>query len=462
MAQIQLLIGGVDYTSCIEMESVSVDNNVIMTSDSASLIMQLDGELPRPRTGQEFIWRTIEVGPPVVEVGRDFGGVVVNVEESTDGPSLIYNITIKSYVHWFDRHLVVAWYAQDYPDEIIKEMVASFCPGFTTNNVQHVNTQVIPQYFNYSKPSTAIKMIADQIEHGWYIDYFKDVHFYPVEFFVSPLPGNILDADRDMTSYGNLVIAENGEQVFNKIILKGFKVRSVTPISLGFPCDGITAQWSLGYRASSIKNDVKMAYFPSQAAYASDTSFLTTGVPTNGTALTVKKDIIQGAPDMPSESGAGYIHYTQHLVRVPNATGNNQPLPTGNVVGVWFYYLKDQIFMGQDLAAQGTIAKIEGTDGVYEYSHEDKSLTNSTIGAPQAKAQLMLRKYGLPQIQGSFVSYLSGWRAGQYFMLMTNKRMGVLRKVMYVHRVKKKIVNNINGQSVVQSTIQFADSPYLV
>ena len=463
-SKIQLTIGGLDYTTFIDLESVHVDNNVIMTSDSASLTMQLDGELSRPRAGQEFIWRTVDTVTGA-EVTREFGGVVVQVSETTEGTSLIYSVTIKSYEHWFNRHLVVYWYNQDLASNIVKLIVQQFCPGFTTNNVQTTTgANIVPQYFNYSKPSDAIKAIADQLEWGFYIDYYKDVHFYPSSTLQSPLPSNLLDVDNDLTSYGDLTLVEDGQQVFNKVILRGFKTRSSNYMNLSYLGDGSTTQWSMGYRASSVKGDVKVAVYSSLANYNADVQFKATGVPDGthgGAVMTMKKDIVDGAPDQAAASNTAYIHYTQHLLRLPNYNGAGV-LPSGYCIGVFFYYMKDITYMGQDVQAQTTTAQIESTDGIYEYSEEDKSLTNSTIAAPQSKAQLLLLKYNLPQITGSFTSYLSGWKAGQSFTLTTQARMGGLTTTMFVLRVTKTLVNNINNQYVVQNVVEFADSPYLV
>jgi len=48
-------------------------------------------------------------------------------------------------------------------DGIINRIVKTYCPGFTCNNVVATATMVVPQYFNYTKPSDAIKTIADQL-----------------------------------------------------------------------------------------------------------------------------------------------------------------------------------------------------------------------------------------------------------------------------------------------------------
>ncbi|GEM_PF-2766475 len=487
-SKILLTIGGIDYTSYIDIGSVHVDNNVVMTSDSAGLTLQLDGELPRPFAGQEFIWSTVDTTSGV-ELARDFGGVVVQISETTEGPSLMYNVVVKSYEHWFNRHLVVEWYSQYYVagtrsqllalvpgdaanmnisvtngngDGIVNRIVKQYCPGFTCNNVMPTPNQIVPQYFNYTTPSNAIKNIADQLEYGFYIDYYKDVHFYPFEQLKSPLPNNVLDVDNDLASYGDLELVEDGQQVYNRIFLRGFKTRSANSLNLSFPGDDTTVQWSLGYRVSSLKNDISVAVYMNVANYNADISFQTTGVATLGVPMTMKKDIVDGAPNQPGGLQTAYIHYTQHLLRIPNYDGSMTPVSTGQIVAAHFYYMKDVIYMGQDAMSQVAIAAVEGSDGVYEYSQEDKSLTNSTIAAPQSKAQLLVQKYGVPQITGSFESYTSGWRAGQSFTLVTRKRMGGINTKMYVLRVTKTIVNNINGNFMVRNQIEFANSPYLV
>lgn len=498
---IRFLIGGLDYTPHIDMESVSVDNNVIMTSDTASFTMTLNNisntggfqlEAAIPECGQEFIWQIIDTSNNNAEITREFGGVLVNIDEVQEGASFIYTVSVKSYIHWFDRHLVTKLYNQGFPtgtntqchsidpsnyptdtaaktqyQGVVNQIVAQYCPGFTTNHVTAPvkGITVVPQYFNYQKPSECFRVLLDQLEWGWYIDYWKDIHAYPFESEISPLPGNYLYPETDTNSYGDLTLSQNGEQVYNRIFLKGFKARSTDAMVLTFPCDGNTTQWSLGYRASSVKNDVQIAVYPSLAAMNADTGFKNTGTVTGGsggTQLTVKKDIVDGSPTQGLASNTGYIHFTQHLIRVPNPLGSGL-LGAPYIVAIWMHYMKDLIYMGQDASAQTITKKIEGSasDGIYEYAHEDKSLTNSTMGAVTAKAQLLLGKYEFPQIKGSFTSFLSGWRAGQYFILST-KRMGGLTTSMYVQRVSKQIINSTTGGYLIQNTIEFADSPYLI
>jgi hypothetical protein len=484
-SSVQILLNTLDVTPLIDYESIHVDNNVIMTSDTMDFEMivkpgdtALDTKTSknvtfvRPMCGNEIVWQNpnavVKAPDGTNKPYREFGGVVVEVHETVEGPTSLYTVHCKSYVQWLDRHLIQGWYNQQAPETTVKQMVGSYCPGFTTYNVQNTGTVITPIYADYQKPSEAIKNVADQVQMGWYVDYYKDVHMYTLEAFPSPLPSNTLDVDTDMTNYGNLEIIENSEQQINKIFIKGFKTRSAELYFLPFPTDGQTLQWSLGYRVSSVQGDVDAVVYDSQAQYNADASFKAGNGNTAGTKLKVARDIIDGAPDRGGDSNTAYIHYTQHLIRVPNWNGTNAAIPTGKVLVVRFHYLKDMVWLGQDPEAQGVTAKVEGTtDGVYEEVYQDASLTNSTLTAVQSKGSLILMKYRFPQISGTFEAYFnatskSGWVAGQNFTLKTTKRFGGINDVMFVQRVSKSVVKNDTGSLIVFYQIEFADSPYLI
>jgi hypothetical protein len=481
---VQILLNTLDVTPLVEYESIHVDNNVIMTSDVMDFTMYINSgdtvldtktstnvSFVRPKCGNEIVWQNpnaiITAPDGSNKPYREFGGVVVEVHETVEGQARIYTVHCKSYVQWLDRHLIQGWYQQQAPETTVKAMVSAFCPGFTTYNVKNSGTTIAPVYSDYQKPSDAIKSVADQVQMGWYVDYYKDVHMYTLEAFNSPLPNNLLDVETDITNYGNLEIVENSEQQVNKIFIKGFKTRSAELYYLPFTGDGQTLQWSMGYRVSSVAGDVTVVVYDSMAQYNADTSFKNGNNNTAGTKLTLKRDIIDGAPDRGGDSNTAYIHYTQHLIRIPNFSGNGA-VPSGKVVVVRFHYLKDMVWLGQDPEAQGVTAKVEGnTDGVYEEVYSDKSLTNSTLSAVQAKGQLILSKYRFPQISGTFEAYFnattkSGWVAGQNFTLKSTKRFGGLNDVMFVQRVSKSVVKNDSGSLIVFYNIEFADSPYLV
>jgi hypothetical protein len=425
----QITIAGVDYTPYCDLETIEVDNNVVMTHDTFTFTVRLRGELPRPKRGNEVIWTN--------NGNREFGGIVTEVSETDIGGDLEYVVSAHSYEPWFNRRLVVNYYSSATADSLVKQIVQQFCPGFTTANVLPGYT-LPPQYFNYVTPSDAIKKLAEQIEYGWYIDYYKDVHFYPIESFTSPLPSNTLNADTDTVNYSDLVLKEDGTQLKTRIYLKGFKSRVGTPITLTFIGDGYTTQWSLGYKPSRNAGDVT--------------------VTVGGVPKTVKRDLVDGSPGQnTSDQTSAYINYSQNLLRL------NYAPASGVQIVVTMYYLQDTIVMREDPQAQSAAAAADGSgNGIYEFAVTEPSLTQATIAAANARGDMLLYKYGYPQITGTFVSFTQGWRAGQYFYLISNRRMGGINQKMYVHQVKKRIVRSDSGGAFIRYEIAIADIPYLV
>lgn len=426
----KITIAGVDYTQYIDIEAIEVNNSVVMTSDTMTFTVILRGELPRPRDGNEVIWLN-DKGD------REFGGVVTTVEEKDIGIDLEYAVTAQSYERWLDRHLAVNYYNSMYADTMVKQIVSSFCPGFTTNNVQP-GFLIPPMYINYIKPSEAIKKIADLLEFGWYVDYYKDIHFYPVESFVSPLPNNTLNADTDTQNYGDLELKEDGSQKKTRIYMKGFKARQSTPVTLKFTTDGQTTQWNLGYKPSRVTGDLT--------------------VTVGGVSKTVKRDMADGSPGQNlTDQTVAYINYSQNLLRL------NYAPASGVIISVTMYYLSDSIFMREDPAAQQAAAATDGNgDGRYEYASTEPSSSQATIDAVNARGNMLLYKYAYPQLTGTFNSFLQGWRAGQFFLLTSSRRMGGLNEQMYVQSVKKTIVKADSGGLMLQYQVTISSTPYLV
>lgn len=428
-ANTQILIGGVDYTTYCDLDSVDVDNNVVMTSDTMKITIMLRGELPRPMDGNEIIWLN--------EGKREFAGVITQVEENDWGIDLEYKVTAQSYERWFNRRLVVGYYDQGPADVTIKSIVSQFCPGFTTKNVLP-GFVMPPHFFNYVVPSDAIKRIAQQIEYGWYIDYERDLHFYPIEEFVSPLPNNVLDVDSDVTNYSDLVLKEDGSQKKTRVYLKGFKSRVATPITLKYVADGQSQQWNLGYTPSR---------------YAGDVVFKVGGVTKN-----VKRDLVDGTPGQNlTDTSTAYVNYWQNLVRL------NYAPPVGTLIEVTMYYMAETIIMRENPEAQREAQLADGEgDGRYEYAVTERGLSQSTIEAANNRGDQLLYKYSYPSTTGTFNSFTQGWRAGQYFTLRSDRRMGGIIMKMFVRQVKKKIVKADGGGLLIQYSISFADIPYLV
>src|SRR5581483_11596298 len=99
-----------------------------------------------------------------------------------------------------------------------------------------------------------------QIAFGFYVDYFRDCHFFDVESYVSPLPSNTLDVDAATTIpdptygqlgvYGDLQITEDISQLRNRVFLRGHKVTANYFYTQKFTGDGQTLSFGLTYEPS--------------------------------------------------------------------------------------------------------------------------------------------------------------------------------------------------------------------
>lgn len=436
------MIRGNDYGPYVDIDSVSATSHVLANQDDMRFKVVLDGELDAPRAGMEVVWQRWN-SDTATETSREFAGVLTSVTESELGTSLVYECECQSYLRWFDRRIVNGFFQQQLAETTIQQVINAYCPGFTTNNVTAPIT-IAAQYAEYRRPSDFIKSLVDQIGYGWYIDYSRDVHVYRLEDFISPLPNNTLDVDNDYENYGDLRITEDAENVYNRFTIRGYKQRSSTAYTLRFRGDGVTKTWNLGYRFSSAKND--------------------STVTIDGVNYPVKRDILDGIPGQAADPTVAYVHWTQHQLRFANAPAD------GAIIEFTGYPLVSKTRIDQDDASIEYMRDLENTaasDGIYEWAETNKSLTQSTQDAVTSKIQLLALKYGLPTLAGTFTSYTSGWRAGQFFRMISTRRLGgnVLTqdKKFYVYRVTKRWIQpHHSGSHQIHYMIEFADKPYLV
>lgn len=427
-------IDGIDYSAYCSAPDIDVTDSVVLDQGTATFYIELNGELPAPSVSQELIWE--------IDGQREFAGPIQQILEVDLGTALQYQITATTYEPWLNRHLVVNYYQEMTADTMVKDIIGQFTHGFTTNNVQP-SYLIAPLYCNYTTVTDTIKNIANQIQWGWYVDYYKDIHFFPIEQFVCPLPNNTLYADgkTDTKNWSKLQITEDASQLKTRIYLMGFKARVSTPVTLTFTGDGNTTQWDLGYKPSYEKGDVS--------------------VTVGGTSLTVKRDLVDGSPGQnTTDTSSAYVNYSTHMIRL------NYAPASGVKIVVTMYYQQDTILMREDPQAVAIAAQRDGdgSDGRYEFAQNDSTLTSSTIDAANAKGDQLLYQYAYPQLKIEFSSFTRGWRAGQYFYFNSNRHMGgrYNGQQMFIQQVEKKLVQATpGGPTVIQYDITAASTPYL-
>jgi hypothetical protein len=445
----EVTIGGDDYTEYVDATKLHIESNLAIMLDTCDLTVAIkDRAVSRPLSGDEIIVTS--------NLGIEFGGIAVNVQENQPGVPRQYDYIVKTrdYSFLLDRHDAYGEFAAStYTyDEIVINLVETYGAedGFTTHNVQ-ASFQAPFTRFDYQPVAQSINLLAQQIAWGFYIDYSRDVHFFDTQSFVSPLPGNVLAVDTATTIpdatygqlgvYGDLQLVEDITQLRNRVYLYGHKVAAIYFYPETFTGDGQTLSFGLTYEPSHT--------LPQNVV-----------VTVGGSAYTVAADLADGSPDSTVQDFTAYIDFQGQTVRF------NVPPANGLTILVDYKPMFPLTEMVQDASAQAVMAaRIGGmNDGVFEYSISDPTLSADTVAPAVARGQEQITKYGRPHITGQFTSYLHGWRPGQFFTLSCPTRFdGELDgQIFYVTKVAKDVVSHpVNAQPLFVSTVSFSDSIYV-
>jgi len=445
----QITIGGGDYTSYVDVTTIELEQNLAIMLDKCTFIVAIpDQQIYRPKAGQEVIVTS--------QLGREFGGIIVTPEEDQAGSptQFDYKVTTRDYSFLLDRHVAFKEYAADTYryDQIVVDLVSTYGKqdGFTTNNVQ-TSFQAPFTRFDYQPVAQSINLIAQQIAWGFYIDYYRDVHFFDRESFASPLPGNTLHADTDTSIidgtygplgvYGDLTITEDISQLRDRVFLRGHKVTATYNRTETFTGDGTTTSFGLTYEPSH---------------NLAQNSTLTVG----GSPYAIGADLRDGTPASTTQDFTGYVNFTGQTLRFNVAPAN------GATIVFTYKPMLPLVVMVEDPAKQKAMAARigNGNDGVFEYAISDPTLSADDSQPAVARGQEQIVKYGSPHFSGQFTSYLHGWKAGQSFTLRSARRMnGELDGMtFFVTKVTKKVISHpVNTQPLFQSTVYFSDSVYV-
>lgn len=365
-------IAGVDRSSSVVFPSLRKSENLNAQVDNLDFKVRKYGALTYvPTIGEEVV---------VTKGGvRIFGGVIVRIYEKAKSAQILeYTIQCNDYSQFLKRELVTERYANTTVGAIISDLVTNYTTdGFTTDGV--VGSQAIESFsFNRLNVADCLQKLADAISFSWYVDYEKDIHFFPKNAESGP---TLTDTSGNYIT-DSLEIVEDLTQIRNSVLVQGGEAVSDNPRVETFNGDGTKSQFALANKFDSLPT-----------------------VEVGGVAQTVGVEFLDddGDFDCMWNFNEKYIRFT---------AGNTPGAGTNNieVSGTYLYPIVIRV------PAPSSI----GAYGVYEFAITDKSIRSQDEAIERALAEL--RTYQSTLHEGSFRTYDDGFRSGQVIRINSTRR----------------------------------------
>jgi len=468
---ILLKINTVDKTSLIDWESVRKEQVSTKEPDTLSFnIRNYPAKTYRPALGDTVQMYDTD-GTTLI-----FGGTVVVSEERVEGLAKFFHVECKDWTHTLDRKLVVQSFTGQTVAYIVNYIVTNYTTGFT--NVSTTDTTVVSSItFNYLTVSEAFKKLAATVgAFSWYVDYAKDVHFYPTSSVSAAY--NLTDTSQNFV-WESLVFRSDISQIRNHIILRGgtttgteytdfkiadgvqntffvgydlvnyyFNKRAVTPptfvftvtiaspavftkVAHGLSVGTILTFTTTGALPTGLTGGGSVQYFvvsvPTADTFTVSTTFGGSPVTTSGsqsgthTATVAYKILSYGADGVVDPTTVDVVY--NPLTGFIRFANSNTPAVNETVrwCGTPTYPL---IAQKLDL---GSIANF----GTYQYIIVDQNIKSTAAATQRLSAELA--KYGGQVDGGTFTTYTPGLLAGQ--MININSTIRSINQNFKIDRI---------------------------
>lgn len=369
---ITVTIEGTDRTSSVVFNSLRKQDNLNQQIDSLDFKVRKYGALTYvPALGDEVV---------VAKDGTTiFGGVVVRIQENVKAAKILeYSVQCSDYSQFLKRELVTERYENTTVGAIISDIITNYTTdGFTTAGV--VGTLEIESIsFNRLTVADSLQKLADAISYVWYVDYDKDIHFFPKN---TEAGSSLTDTSQNYI-FDSLEIVEDLTQIRNSVLVQGGDAESDTT------------------RTETFDGDGTKVHFPLANKFASKPT-----VTVDSVAQTVGVEFLDddASFDCMWNFNEKYLRFT---------SGNTPPAGTNNVEaeGIYLYPIVVRV------PAPASIAQF----GSYEFAITDRSIKSQDEAIERALAELA--GYQNTLYEGSFRTYSDGFRSGQVLTINSTQR----------------------------------------
>ena len=356
-----IVINSLDRTTDILSQSLVIEDIINDQQNTCTLSLIDRSGNGIPSTDDEIIITDLDGN-------KAFAGYVTNVGMTKlENGVVLASVQCVDYSRLLDGFLVHDNFESQLDSAIIKSVIDDYAgaTGITYNNVLDGAT-LDKITFNYVQPSQVFRRIAELAGRYWFIDYDKDINYFPLTTTSTPF-----DITSATTTYSDLKISKDATQLKNRVYVRGGTKLS-DPTTYSVKGDGVATSFPLPDKPHSVT------------------------VTVNAGAETV------GIKNIDT---TGYDWYLNFQEKYLEQDSGGSVLGTGDTLAVTYTY---DIPILVALEETASIA----SNGVKEFAIFDNTI--STTDEARERASAELTDYANNLVSGSFVTNTTGFRSGQY------------------------------------------------
>lgn len=395
----QVLVDGVDRTNDIINKSIEVDDMIFDQANTANFTMEDVHALGIPPKGV-----TVEIW---INGVKRFGGLLTKRVFNEIAPDIdSADISCIDYTRLLDRRLVAATYDNMYDDDIINTIINDFA-GDQGISTYHVSRGVLVSQisFNYVTVSQALESLSQITGRNWFIDYDKDIHYFPMT--ENRAPFELLNTGNE---YQGLTITDDDSQLRNRVYVRGGTELTSDPITENQIADGVQTTFLLAEQPVNLSITV------------------------NGAPQTVG---IQNIDD------PTLFDFMMNFEQSYVANGEAAVLNPGDQIAFTYDYYVPVLVSVEDTNSVDD-------EGVYEYQITDNTIASTQAARDRAAAELT--DYANSLIQGTYKTRLKGLRSGQY------QRVVMPNKSIDEDYLVNKVIMKSLGRGVFEYTVSLTNA----
>ena len=314
------------------------------------------------------------------------------------------------------------WKAVDYAAIVVNETASSSVKidglrvnatnSFTFDNVSDDGVTFEDFRAGYRKPTDVMQTLADQNQFFWYIDYDRDIHFFPTETNNAPF-----GLTATSNNFNDLSISLDASKIVNRQTVRGATETSSTKTQQDIPGDGTKREWSLRnkFRNLSILTDTGG------------------GFATQSVAI----EFIY------SDTGS-YRYFSNFNAQSARSGVSTSTLASGSVIRFRYHEIIPIITQAKDNASITALKSLLGNDGIFDgRTITDKSLKSRVEAEATATAEIA--KYSNPIITANFSTNYEGLRSGQLIRITDSTTGRNIDQNFVIQKVKVRATSEEDG-----------------